>query len=1598
MTSKPRSACAVSNPPRSPFSRLQARPTEFSAQSADLSRQFGSRTTLLLVSLFIAGIAAAQTRPGIDVEYLTRQGVDERLQPDGVDLLGDQIDMNTGSVVFRHTDVSLPGNSDLEVAVHRRRTGPRRYPLIDDYEFADWEIEAPKMTIIVPQLRDGASLDPPEWKDDRCTGTLVLGPRMILDGEDPWIGESYILEDYEYSNGLMLEIPGKGSRQVLDIGAAGQWPSGTEKVTSDNWAISCIADIGAGNGGGQGFIATAPNGDQYRFDKLIFRRAPVLKFADRFLERSFAMMLATEVTDVNGNWVRYDYTSGGALTRIHSNDGREIDVSYANGVIDQVIANPNTADERIWNYTYVSGPSISTKLTTVTLPDGRTWSFDLNKMDDGADPTYNCTQADTAVSVTHPNGATGTFTFSETRHLKGNQNGKNTKSRGCQTVAEKKPYFDAMSLTEKTLSGPGYPTATWTYAYSGYSGGTIPSTKWGQVIDPLGRKIVHTFDRASNIESLPTKVEVFATAGSPTPIETTNYTYVVESSVGTTFLQNENQAKLAQPRHEEDTVITRGSDTFTTARQYDTNQASSSYSHGFPTQVVKSTSTIAATRVVDTVYSHKRTKWVLGLPATVTRNGKLFDSFTYDSLGRLKQHDAFGNLFRKVGYHTASGQQGAVAWVEDGLPTPRRTSFNNYKRGLPQQIVRADSSTLGRVVDNNGWVTQETNGNGVQTNYQYNDVGWLTLINRPLPWSDTSISYTAAGSGITQVSTRGTTKITRSYDSLTRPFLVKTEATSGGGATSYVATNYDALGKVTFTSFPSSSSSPSDGTSTVYDALGRPESVSENVSPFATTSYTYLSSNRTQTTDPEGAVTIHHYHAFGSPADGELHRIEQPMNVDTYIYYNDYGQQTRVQQAGNHNGYSLDQSQYFYYDASQRLCRQWTPEGGYTAFGYNAANELTSYAKGHSGGSSCAAPSGNSLVTLTYDDLGRLKTTDFQDSGTPDISRTYDDNSNLLTLNRGGVNWTYTYDTADNLKTEQLDIDGRNYDLAYDYNADGHLFERTLPSGAVIDYTLNGLGQPSSVENGATVYADNLVYHPNENLESANYGNGHSLQVTWTPRQQPLRKYVHLGGSDIAVDRTYGYNARGQIINITDAADTGNNRAYDYDDLGRLISASGPWGSGSFTYDPLANLRAKMLGARTVTVSYDAVTNRATQSTDTAGPTRSIGYDGRGNVATLGAMTFVYDMSDQPVSQSGSVATTYTYDGNLKRAKQVIAGKAIYSVYDASGEMVHRDNVTDNKVTEYVAAAGATVRIENGAPRYTFKDHLGSPIAGTDNSAPVTWRERYTPYGEKLLDPAANKDEPAYTGHIQDSATGLIYMQARYYDPVIGRFLSIDPAEFAAERPFMFNRYAYAGNDPTNLTDPTGRCPWCLGAFVGAVLETGAQLIQNGGDISKLNGAKILAAGAAGATGVGLSRGIARIGTAATSRIVASNGGTKVAANVALNTAGNAAAGAAISVGQNAANNAVDGQQLLEGAGDAATAGAIAGGLGTLGESGLNAVAKGSQNLANATGSIIVDSAGVATAPATSTGLATGVGLTLSNGAAAVEAVACTADSRRSEC
>ena len=116
----------------------------------------------------------------------------------------------------------------------------------------------------------------------------------------------------------------------------------------------------------------------------------------------------------------------------------------------------------------------------------------------------------------------------------------------------------------------------------------------------------------------------------------------------------------------------------------------------------------------------------------------------------------------------------------------------------------------------------------------------------------------------------------------------------------------------------------------------------------------------------------------------------------------------------------------------------------------------------------------------------------------------------------------------------------------------------------------------------------------------------------------------------------------------------------------------------------------------------------------------------------------------------------------------------------------------------------ASMALGQSTVEYIHTDALGTPVAMTNSAGIVIERSTYEPYGQLINRPSM--DGPGFTGHVQDSATGLTYMQQRYYDPAVGLFLSVDPVRPDGETGALFNRYMYAANSPYTFVDPDGRC------------------------------------------------------------------------------------------------------------------------------------------------------------------------------------------------
>lgn len=110
-----------------------------------------------------------------------------------------------------------------------------------------------------------------------------------------------------------------------------------------------------------------------------------------------------------------------------------------------------------------------------------------------------------------------------------------------------------------------------------------------------------------------------------------------------------------------------------------------------------------------------------------------------------------------------------------------------------------------------------------------------------------------------------------------------------------------------------------------------------------------------------------------------------------------------------------------------------------------------------------------------------------------------------------------------------------------------------------------------------------------------------------------------------------------------------------------------------------------------------------------------------------------------------------------------------------------------------------------GNVTYVYTDPQGTPLAEADANGNIIATYDYAPYGQAVTSMSGSPNGPGYTGHVNDPETGFVYMQARYYDPEVGRFLSVDPIGISAGSLFNGNRYAYANANPVANIDPDGR-------------------------------------------------------------------------------------------------------------------------------------------------------------------------------------------------
>jgi len=150
--------------------------------------------------------------------------------------------------------------------------------------------------------------------------------------------------------------------------------------------------------------------------------------------------------------------------------------------------------------------------------------------------------------------------------------------------------------------------------------------------------------------------------------------------------------------------------------------------------------------------------------------------------------------------------------------------------------------------------------------------------------------------------------------------------------------------------------------------------------------------------------------------------------------------------------------------------------------------------------------------------------------------------------------------------------------------------------------------------------------------------------------------------------------------------------------------------------------------------------------------------------------------------------------------------------------------VKDGVVTKYISAADMKVaQVKGTGVSYYHKDHLNSSTVMTNNSGTKVEETAYAPYGTMRAFTGTAVTNYRYTGKEIDPETNLYYYGARYYDPMMGRFVTADSIVSDIYDPQDLNRYAYCRNNPMKYVDPDGYA-WfdAIPGTIGAVGNFGA--------------------------------------------------------------------------------------------------------------------------------------------------------------------------------
>jgi RHS repeat-associated protein len=533
------------------------------------------------------------------------------------------------------------------------------------------------------------------------------------------------------------------------------------------------------------------------------------------------------------------------------------------------------------------------------------------------------------------------------------------------------------------------------------------------------------------------------------------------------------------------------------------------------------------------------------------------------------------------------------------------------------------------------------------------------------------------------------------------------------------------------------------------------------------------------------------------------------------------------------------------YDGLGHMTSQGDPDRGTTTFTYDPNGDLIE---------SVDARGSTGTIYIGYDGLNRPLWQNSSNSPTGAwVSYTYDSTANgnqgvgHLTgesfTGSGGLSgsYAYTYDARGQQTAETLTVNGTSYPVQATYNDNGQATSQTYPTGEVVtpSYDANGwlTGLSTQLGSTTTTLASNVAHAglagAAGNITTMDYGNGDIYTASYDSGMRLTSASLTRASDNTVLYQTQpAYDAVNNVVNVqTSISGATDTQQFCYDSLNRLTWAgstgtppcasltpgtltaaqyqqsytynidggmtSGP--ASSYTYGNSSHLHAVTSTSSGYSAAYDAAGNmicRALTSATSCSGTQTgqqLSYDAVGRLTSW---------QNQPSSPSSTANYLYDGVGNRVAMQTTVNGTTTLTVYIGSIEEVQIAG-SSTTTTTYYAVGGKRIAAKiNGTFDYFGYDALGSQVIVLDNNGNIIGSQLYGPYGNPRYTYGTLPTSIGFTGQQADSVTGLDYYNARYYDPAVGQFLSVDVVQGNAQGT---NPYTYVGDNPESRTDPTGQ-------------------------------------------------------------------------------------------------------------------------------------------------------------------------------------------------